>query len=84
MKPEDVSAPGGVLAQCGLAQVRYEDEIIFRMPMRAESERLDLPPATPVAAHTRTGYDKDRKPLRAMITILSGDRHVIRYSVLAD
>ncbi|MER6251135.1 GntR family transcriptional regulator [Streptomyces sp. NPDC001584] len=84
MKPEDVSAPGGVLAQSGLIQARYEDEITFRMPTRAESERLDLPPATPVAVHTRTGYDKDGKPLRVMVTTLPGDRHVIRYSVLAD
>lgn len=84
MKPEDVSAPGGVLAASGLFQVRYVDEITVRMPTRVESERLDLPAGTPVAVHTRTGYDKDERPLRVMVTTLPGDRHVIRYDVSAD
>lgn len=84
MLPEDVSAPGGVLASAGLIQVRYSDEITVRMPTREESERLVLPAATPVAVHRRTGYDKDGKPLRVMITTLPGDRHVIRYDVSTD
>ncbi|WP_327073844.1 GntR family transcriptional regulator [Kitasatospora purpeofusca] len=84
MLPDDVSAPGGVLASAGLIQVRYEDEITVRMPTRDEMERLALPAATPVAVHRRTGYDKDGKPLRVMITTLPGDRHVIRYDVSAD
>ncbi|MFK0015015.1 GntR family transcriptional regulator [Streptomyces sp. NPDC091027] len=84
MKAEDVSAPGGVLAQSGLIQKHYEDEITSRMPTRAESERLDLPPGTPVMVHTRTGYDAEGKALRVMVTTLPGDRHVIRYSVQAD
>ncbi|MFD9139667.1 GntR family transcriptional regulator [[Kitasatospora] papulosa] len=84
MLPEDVAAPGGILASIGLVQVRYEDEITVRMPTRAETEKLSLPSATPVAVHSRTGYDKDDRPLRVMITVLPGDRHVIRYDVAAD
>ncbi|OEJ51978.1 GntR family transcriptional regulator [Streptomyces agglomeratus] len=84
MLPEDVAAPGGVLASIGLIQVRYQDEITVRMPTRGESEKLGLPAATPVAVHMRTGYDKDDRPLRVMITILPGDRHVIRYDVSAE
>jgi DNA-binding GntR family transcriptional regulator len=84
MLPEDVSAPGGVLASIGLITDHYEDEIRVRMPTRQEVERLSLPAATPVAIHTRTGYDKDNRPLRVMVTTLPGDRHVIRYDVSAE
>ncbi len=84
MLPEDVSAPGGVLASVGLIQARYRDEITVRMPTRTEIEKLNLPAATPVAVHMRTGYDKDGRPLRVMVTVLPGDRHVIAYDVSAD
>ena len=57
MEPRDVSAPGGVLASVGLVQAKYRDEIAVRMPTLKEAELLALPAATPVAEHTRTGYD---------------------------
>ncbi|WP_405921230.1 UTRA domain-containing protein [Streptomyces sp. NBC_00122] len=60
------------------------DEITVRMPTGVESERLDLPAGTPFAVHTRTGHDKDDRPLRVMVTTLPGDRHVIRYDLSAD
>jgi DNA-binding GntR family transcriptional regulator len=84
MEPRDVSAPGGILASVGLIQARYHDEITVRMPTRGEIERLSLPAATPVAEHMRTGYDADDQPLRVMITILPGDRHVLAYDVPAE
>ncbi|MEU6535809.1 GntR family transcriptional regulator [Streptomyces sp. NPDC047000] len=84
MLPEDVSAPGGVLASSGLIQTHYQDEITVRMPTRAESQKLALPAGTPVAVHRRTGYDKDGRALRVMITIMPGDRHIIRYDVAAE
>ncbi|MCX5227454.1 GntR family transcriptional regulator [Streptomyces sp. NBC_00233] len=84
MEPRDVSAPGGVLASAGLIQAKYRDEIAVRMPTKREAELLALPAATPVAEHTRTGYDVDGKPLRCMVTILPGDRHKILYEVDTD
>lgn len=84
MEPRDVSAPGGVLASVGLVQAKYRDEITVRMPTRQEAELLALPAATPVAEHTRTGYDADGRPLRCMVTILPGDRHKILYEVSTD
>lgn len=84
MEPRDVSAPGGVLAASGLVQVRYHDEMICRMPKRAETETLRLPAATPVIEHIRTGYDPTGRPLRVMVTVLPGDRHVLTYDVQAD
>ncbi|MFJ9430089.1 GntR family transcriptional regulator [Streptomyces sp. NPDC101490] len=84
MEPRDVSAPGGILASVGLVQTKYVDEISVRMPTHREAERLALPAATPIAEHTRTGYDADGKPLRCMVTILPGDRHKILYEVATD
>ncbi|MFE5137862.1 GntR family transcriptional regulator [Streptomyces fagopyri] len=84
MEPRDVSAPGGILASVGLVQVKYVDEIAVRMPTRDEAVLLALPAATPVAEHTRTGYDADGRPLRCMVTILPGDRHKILYEVSTD
>lgn len=84
MEPRDVSAPGGVLASVGLIQTRYRDEITIRMPTRGEIEKLNLPAATPIAEHMRTGFDADGKALRVMVTLLPGDRHVIAYDVSAE
>ncbi|MGJ5898458.1 GntR family transcriptional regulator [Streptomyces niveiscabiei] len=84
MEPRDVSAPGGILASVGLVQAKYRDEISVRMPNRQEAEILALPAATPIAEHTRTGYDADGRPLRCMVTILPGDRHKILYEVSTD
>ncbi|WP_393098612.1 GntR family transcriptional regulator [Streptomyces sp. LN325] len=84
MEPRDVSAPGGILASVGLVQAKYVDEIAVRMPTRDEAVLLALPAATPVAEHTRTGYDVDGRPLRCMVTILPGDRHKILYEVSTD
>ncbi|MGW5332442.1 GntR family transcriptional regulator [Streptomyces bauhiniae] len=84
MEPRDVAAPGGILASVGLVQAKYVDEISVRMPTHQEAELLGLPSATPVAEHTRTGYDADDRPLRCMVTILPGDRHKILYEVSTD
>jgi len=81
MKPQNVSAPGGVLASIGHLQARYRDEIAIRMPTKAEAELLDLPPGTPVAEVTRTGYAEDGTPLRVMVTIAPGDRNRLVYEL---
>lgn len=81
MKPGDLSAPGGLLASIGHAQKRLLDEIQVRMPTKEESSRLNLPPGSPVAEHTRTGYDADGRPVRVMISIVPGDRHTLVYEL---
>lgn len=84
MEPRDVAEPGGVLAAAGYRTARFRDEIFVRMPTRAESDQLNLPAATPVAEHIRTGYDKDGRALRVMVSILPGDRNVLSYEVPAE
>jgi len=81
MEPRSVQIPGGVLAAIGHPQARYKDEISVRMPTRSESDRLDLPTATPVAEVVRTGYSADGTPLRVMVSIAPGDRHILVYEV---
>jgi GntR family transcriptional regulator len=47
------------------------------MPTPHEARRLDLSPGTPVAMHVITGYGADEQPLRCVLSVLPGDRHVI-------
>ncbi|MFF4415936.1 GntR family transcriptional regulator [Streptosporangium sp. NPDC001559] len=84
MQPRDVSVPGGILASIGYPQVKIVDEIEIRMPTKEESSKLGIAAGTPVAEHVRTGYGEDGKPLRVMITIVPGDRHVLVYELEAQ
>lgn len=83
MEPGDTFVPGGLMRSAGHAQVRFRDEIRARPPTREESARLQLPPATPIDQHIRTGYNEAGRPVRVIITIAPGDRHVIVYDVSA-
>jgi DNA-binding GntR family transcriptional regulator len=49
------------------------------MPAEAEAGILELPPGTPVAEVTRTGYGQDGTPQRVMVTIAPGDRNTLVY-----
>lgn len=80
MEERDVSMPGGILHAIGHPQQRIRDEITIRMPAPEESEQLALPPGTPVAQHVRIGYGEDG-PVRVMVTIAPGDRHVLVYEM---
>ena len=63
----------------GHVQVRAVDEIFVRMPTPGEAKRRDLAPGTPIAQHIITGYDQNDRPIRCVLNILPGDRHVIIY-----
>lgn len=80
MHPADIARGANqVLAEQGYPQVRALDEIYFRMPTPDEVRRLELPPGTPVACHICTGLCPDGTPVRVVVNILPGDRHVIVY-----
>jgi GntR family transcriptional regulator len=84
MVPGDITVPGGLMADAGHRQARFRDEIIVRMPLPEEAFRLHLVAGTPVAEHTRTGYNAADRPVRVIITIAPGDRHRIIYEVIAE
>lgn len=78
MSPADIGCGANQeLARLGHVQVRAVDEIFVRMPTPQEVRRLDLSPGTPVAVHVVTGYGAVDQPLRCLVSVLPGDRHVI-------
>ncbi|GAA1423840.1 GntR family transcriptional regulator [Catellatospora coxensis] len=78
MMPHDIARGANqVLTENGAHQVRALDEIYVRMPTPDEATRLQLGPGTPVSCHICTGLTEDGRPVRVVINILPGDRHVI-------
>jgi DNA-binding GntR family transcriptional regulator len=79
-EPEDTKREN-ILAEAGYEQVYDIDEIITRMPIPEESERLGIPAGTPVAEHIRTGYTATDKPVRVMISVVPGDTLILQYII---
>jgi DNA-binding GntR family transcriptional regulator len=80
MIPHDISRGANqVLAECGFVQTRALDEFFIRMPSPSESARLELIPGTPVAIHVITGYTAVDLPVRCVVNVLPGDKHVVIY-----
>jgi DNA-binding GntR family transcriptional regulator len=80
MSPIDIARGANqVLAEQGYEQVRALDEVYVRMPTPDEVHRLSLGPGTPVAVHMITGYTVDGRPVRVVVNVLPGDRHVIAW-----
>jgi DNA-binding GntR family transcriptional regulator len=79
-EPEDTTREN-ILAEAGYEQVYDIDEIITRMPTPAEVEKLGISTGTPVAEHIRTGYTRDGKPVRVMISIIPGDTLILQYTI---
>lgn len=80
MSPVDI--PGGanrVLAALGHDQVRALDEVYVRMPTPDEVHRLALGPGTPIALHVVTGFTEEGTPVRVVMNVLPGDRHVLAW-----
>jgi GntR family transcriptional regulator len=84
-QPYDMQpGPLAWLAEHGQEQVRVCDQINSRMPTPEEVDILRLQAGTPVTDHVRTGYDVNDKPLRVTVTILPGDRFILRYELTTD
>jgi hypothetical protein len=62
---------------CRQDQRRWPYEIYVRMPTPEEVNRLQLDLGTPVACHICTGLTEDGTPVRVVINVLPGDRHII-------
>lgn len=80
IQPGDIARGANeVLAEQGYEQVRVLDEFYVRMPTPDEVRRLDLRPGTPIACHIATGVTNEDLPVRVVVNVLPGDRHVIVY-----
>ncbi|MBW6436714.1 GntR family transcriptional regulator [Actinoplanes hulinensis] len=80
MRPEDIARGANqVLAEVGYLQVRALDEFYVRMPTPDEARRLSIGPGTPIAYHLVTGLTEEGQPVRVVLNVLPGDRHVIAF-----
>ncbi|MDG4794591.1 GntR family transcriptional regulator [Micromonospora sp. WMMD1082] len=80
MRPDDIARGANeVLAENDYRQVRALDEFYVRMPTPEETRRLALAPGTPVAYHVVTGFTSEGRPVRTVLNVLPGDRHVIAF-----
>ncbi len=70
-----------ILKEAGYEQTYDIDEIITRMPTPSESRRLALTAGSPVAELSRTGYTRNDKPVRVMVSIVPGDTLILRYVI---
>lgn len=70
-----------ILKEAGYEQIYDVDEIITRMPTPEEVSRLSLSTGQPVAELTRTGYTAEGRAVRVRVSIVPGDRLVLRYVV---
>lgn len=83
MLPDDVKQ--GVIAlmrEMGHVQIRYRDDLSWRMPTPKESSSLDIPAGVPVLIQARTGYTKER-PVKVTVTTWPGDRARMVYELPA-
>ncbi|MCQ6245260.1 GntR family transcriptional regulator [Streptomyces malaysiensis] len=68
------------LADHGISQIGYFDEIATRMPTPEEARLLEIGAGVPVMLWTRTGYS-DEKPIRCTITTFRGDLNRMNYEI---
>ncbi|MGC4959729.1 GntR family transcriptional regulator [Actinomadura citrea] len=83
MYPDDVK-PGviALMREMGHEQVRYRDELVWRMPTPDEGDKLEIPVGVPVMLQVRTAHTVER-PVRVTITTWPGDRASIVYELPA-
>jgi GntR family transcriptional regulator len=76
------TGPGGTytrLAEAGHAPDRFREDLRARMPLAEETERLQLPPGTPVVEITRTAYTASGTPVEVNEMTADAGSYVFRY-----
>lgn len=68
------------LADHGIKQLGYFDEISTRMPTPEEARLLEIGAGVPVLLWMRTGYSEE-KPIRCTITTFRGDLNRMNYEI---
>jgi GntR family transcriptional regulator len=74
--------PGGVYArlrELGYAPARFREDLRSRMPEPAETDRLELPPGTPVIDIARTAYTADGQIVEVNEMTADASSYVFRY-----
>lgn len=76
------TGPGGIyarLADLGHAPAHFREDIVARMPTRAEREALKIQAATPVYVITRTAVAKGGEPVEVNVMTADASAYVLRY-----
>jgi GntR family transcriptional regulator len=79
---EPDTGPGGTyarLAELGHKPTRFREEIRVRMPMPAEADALQLPPATPVILLARTAVDDSGRVVEVNEMAMNSSRYILEY-----
>ncbi len=80
-EPDDIEEGSTrYLADRGLEQIGYHDELMTRMPTPEEASELQIGPGVPVLIWIRTGFSAD-KPVRCTRTTFRGDLNHITYDL---
>jgi GntR family transcriptional regulator len=81
------TGPGGTyarLAELGSTPARFREDLRSRMPVADETERLELPPGTPVVEITRTAYTADGTPVEVNEMVADAGSYIFRYDFAAS
>jgi GntR family transcriptional regulator len=80
-EPDDIEEGSTrYLADRGVEQIGYRDELMTRMPTPEEARMLQIGPGIPVLIWVRTGFSSDR-PVRCTRTTFRGDLNHITYDL---
>ena len=80
------TGPGGTyarLADAERAPEWFREDLRARMPLAEETEKLRLPPGTPVVEITRTAYSADGTPVEVNEMTADAGSYVFRYQFTA-
>ena len=67
------------LKDLGYPPTRFREDLRSRMPEPEETERLQLPPGTPVVEITRTAYTSEDRPVEINEMIADASAYIFRY-----
>jgi GntR family transcriptional regulator len=76
------AGPGGIYArlrELGHAPARFREDLRSRMPEPGETDRLELPPGTPVVDIVRTAYTADGQIVEVNEMTADSSSYVFRY-----
>ncbi|MBL0886035.1 GntR family transcriptional regulator [Myceligenerans indicum] len=79
---DEDTGPGGIyarLADLGHGPAHFREDIVSRMPTKAEAERLQVAPGTPVFVVTRTAVTEAGDPVEVNVMTLDAGSYVLRY-----